>query len=251
MNLYYRVAGMVLLALWMSSCTSPKKILYFQDIKMDRVDTVSYSQSHRLQHGDIIEISVTSLETEDYTHFSRSGFRFSQDHAMQNAYVVDSSGLIQLPYLGNFKIAGATTMELREQLQQQLQAYLKDPTVNIRVMNLQISVLGEVARPGTFNLPDTKITLPQALSLAGDLTINARRSDVLIIREEQGLRTYHKLDLRKSETLASDYYYLKPNDVIYVEPSNTKIAQSDTRRWQTFTFITTAISLATILATRL
>lgn len=243
--------GLLLFSIFAFSCTSPKQILYFQDIDLNRIDTVAFTQQHSLAYGDIIEISVTSLESEDYIHFTRSGFRFSQDHAMQNAYVVDSTGIIQLPYLGDMNIKGLTTMEIRERLKLALQPFLKDPTVNVRVMNLKVSILGEVARPGTFNIPDTKISLPEALSLAGDLTINAKRNNVLIIREENGKRSYAKLDLRKSEVLGSPYYYLKPNDVVYVEPSRTRIASTDTRRWQLFTFITTSISLATILATRL
>lgn len=245
------LAALVSLCFSAMSCTSSKQILYFQDLNLQRSDSVNFVQSHRLEFGDIIEISVTSQESEDYVHFTRSGFRFNQDQEMQNAYVIDSTGVIELPYLGRILVKGLTTQELRARLREDLNPFLKDPTVNARIMNLKISILGEVARPGTFTIPDTKISLPQALSLAGDLTINAKRHNILIIREENGLRTYNRLDLRKSEVLGSPYYYLKPNDVVYVEPSKTRIASTDTRRWQLFTFITTSISLATILATRL
>lgn len=234
-----------------AACTSSKKILYFQGLDTKQVDSVNFNKVHLLQYGDIVEISVTSLEPEDYAHFTKSGFRLTQDQAIQNAYEVDSSGIISLPYIGSMYITGLSTIALRDRIMKGVEPYLQKATVNVRLMNLKISVLGEVAKPGTYQMPDMRVALPEALGLAGDLTISAKRSNILIIREEKGQRTYAKLDLRKPEVLSSPYYYLKPNDIIYVEPSRSKIAQNDTRTWQILAFLATAASLATILVTRL
>ena len=241
----------LIIGLIFSSCTSSKKILYFQGLDTNRVDSVRFDKVHLLQYGDMIEISVTSLEPDDYAHFSKSGFRVMQDQAVQNAYQVDSSGIISLPYIGPIAIAGLSTIELKQKITTAIEPYLQKATVNIRLMNLKISVLGEVARPGTYQIPDMRIALPEALGLAGDLTISAKRSNVLIIREEKGQRNYARIDLRKPDVLSSEYYYLKPNDIIYIEPSRSKIAQNDTRTWQVLALLSTVASLATILITRL
>lgn len=233
------------------SCTSPRKILYFQDLDINRVDSANFRKSHLLQFGDVVQIAVTSMEQEDYTQFMNSGFTLNESRAIQNAYTVDSSGIIVLPFIGEMKIEGLSTIELRNTIAKAIEPFLLKATVNVRLVNLKISVLGEVAKPGTYQMPDTRIALPEAIGLAGDLTISAKRNNVLIIREEAGRRTYARIDLRKSDILSSPYYYLRPNDIIYVEPGRSKIAQNDTRTWQVLTFITTAVSLATILATRL
>jgi polysaccharide export outer membrane protein len=204
-----------------------------------------------IENGDIIQISITSSEPNDYSHFSKSGFKISADQSEANAYLVDSSGSIDLPFIGSIEVKGKTKDQIKIELKEKLKPYLAYPTVNIRIINLRITLLGDVAKPGTYALNESSITLPEALGLAGDLNIGARRDNILIIGKVNGKRTYKRVDLRSNSILESKNYYLQTGDVIYVEPSKTKIAQNDTRRWQTMTFAATALSLLTIILLRL
>ena len=240
-----------LLLILFASCTSYKKIAYFQGVDSKRVDSVDFNKVYSLQFGDIVEISVTSLVADDYSHFEKSGFRITQDQSMQNSYSVDSSGMIDLPYIGQIKIAGVTIQDLKRTLRTAIEPYLQKATINVRLLNLKISVLGEVAKPGIYQMQDLRLALPEALGLAGDLTILGKRNNVLIIREENSRRSYARLDLTKADVLSSPYYYLKPNDVIYVEPSKGRIAQNNPRTWQILTFVTSTVSLATVIVIKL
>jgi polysaccharide export outer membrane protein len=233
------------------SCTSSKKIVYFQEISENQKDIDSVISSQHLEIGDVIQIAVTSSEPNDYSHFSKSGFKLTSDQADQDAYLIDSSGKIDLPYVGSIEAIGKTTIQIKNELKEKLAPYLSKNTVNVRVVNLRITVIGDVAKPGTYQLNDYKISIPEALGLAGDLNLGARRDNILIISKTNGKRIYKRIDLRSNSSLNSYSYYLKSGDIIYVEPSKTKIAQNDTRRWQTMTFAATALSLLTIILLRL
>jgi polysaccharide export outer membrane protein len=126
--------------------------------------------------------------------------------------------------LGKIKVEGLTRTQLVDLLTKKIKQYVTDPVVIIQFQNYKVTVIGEVRNPGTFNLPSERTTILQALGLAGDLTIQAKRDDVLLIRECDGKQIYYKIDLRKSELLSSPAYYVQQNDVIYVEPSTSRIA---------------------------
>lgn len=239
-----------LFVLVFSACTSPKQILYFQDLKSSARDTLVQGRDYRIQPKDILQVTVTSLNAEMDEVFSRSALRFEENGNLMTGYVVDSAGVIGLPYAGYLKVAGMTLFECRKLLTDSLSAALRNPIVNIRIANYSISILGEVNRAGTFQFPQDLVTVPQALSLAGDLTINARRDSVLLIREIDGVRSYQRFDLRRSDLFASPIYYLQNRDIIYVPPAKSKIAQTDTRRWQWFAFATTVLSLTTVIISR-
>jgi polysaccharide export outer membrane protein len=137
-------------------------------------------------------------------------------------YLVDSEGLINFPELGRIKVEGMTRIDLAEDLQEQLLKYVDKPIVNVRIVNFQVSVLGEVNRPGTFTITDEYLTVSKALGLAGDMTIYGKRKNVLVVREEDGSKSHAYLDLTQAEVLNSPYYYLKQNDVVYVEPNRAQ-----------------------------
>ncbi len=138
-------------------------------------------------------------------------------------YLVGEDGNIDFPTLGEMKVTGITGKELEKKLKQQLVNYLQDPVVTVRVENFQISILGEVSAPGTFEVKNDDISLPQALGLAGDITLSGKRSNILVVREENGTRTHAYLDLTDAAVINSPFYYLKQNDVVYVEPIGSKI----------------------------
>ena len=117
---------------------------------------------------------------------------------------------------------GLNRQELAAKLKDQIAAYVQDPIVNVRIVNFEVSVLGEVNRPGTFDIRDEYLSLPKALGLAGDLTIYGQRNNVLVMREENGVKTHAYLDLTDASVINSPYYYLKQNDVVYVEPNGAQ-----------------------------
>src|SRR5690606_10100188 len=141
------------------------------------------------------------------------------DNSVDNpvvGYLVDQNGEIQIPLIGSMKVEGLTTAKIREVLQESLLTYLNEPVVNIRILNFKISVMGDVLRPGVFTVQNERITIPEALSLAGDLHITAIRTNVILIRELEGERKFIPIDLTSKEFFDSPFFYLKNNDVIYV-----------------------------------
>ena len=161
-----------------------------------------------------------------------------------SGYLVTDNGTIELPLLGTLSVGGLTNVQAAELVRGKLKTFLKEPTVNVRNLNFRVSVLGEVARPALFTIPNERLTLPEALGLAGDLTIYGRRDNVLIIREENGKRTFARLDLTKRDAFRSAYYSLRPNDIVYVEPSQARIATAD----RTFQIIPIVLGVVSILA---
>jgi polysaccharide biosynthesis/export protein len=161
-------------------------------------------------------------------------------------YLVDASGTIEFPLLGTVKIAGLTTSQARDTLINKLKFYLKEPTVNVRFLNYRISVMGEVLHPGVYVIPNETITLPEALSLAGDLTIFGKRENVLVIRDENGKKVFGRIDLNSREVFSSPYYYLHVSDLVYVEPNKGRVAQTD-RTYQLLPVVLSALSFLSII----
>ncbi len=186
--------------------------------------------------NDILSITVGSLNPEatlifnnPTTNTSSTG---SNNYTQSTGYLVDQEGYIQFPVLGKIKVTGLTKMELTEFLRKTLvdKQLLLDPVVAIRYLNFRITVLGEVTHPMVVAVPNEKISLLEAIGMAGDLTIYARRDNVLLIREEKGKRIIKKLNLNSGDIFNSPYYYLKSNDILYVEPNKSKILSvSNTR----------------------
>lgn len=230
------------------SCKSSREITYFQNLDVNKTDSLIGKKMHKIASGDILQINVVTMNDDADRPFTKGGFIAS--NYPTPGYMVDSIGCIELPYLGSSLIKGMTTSEAGIMLKEKLSPFLKDPIISIKLMNFNIAVLGDVAKPGTFQITNERVSLPEALSLAGDLTITARRDNVILIREKNGLRTYARINLKKTDFFASPFYYLESNDIIYVEPSKAKIAQADTKTWQLLTFIVTSLSLITVLVLR-
>jgi len=208
------------------SCITRKDISYFQDIS----DSASVQKITRefeavIQAGDILSVHVTSLSQEASSFFNVVGE--TTDQQVANTYLVNALGEIEMPLIGAIKVGGSTSEIAKSNIKNKLQKYLVDPTVNLRIRNFKVTVLGEVDQPGVYTIPNEKITLIEALGLAGDMTIFARRINVLVIREESGERKFVKLDLTSKDLFESDYYYLHSNDILYVEPGKGKFASAD------------------------
>ncbi len=221
---------LLIASLFIQSCASKKDILYYQNIKSDSQDTISYLTS-KVQVNDILFIKVSALIAESAEPFniqvSQSGNVNIESYKIQG-YLVSQKGTITFPLMGDITVAGKSTEEIQDMLKKMLNdnGYIKDATVSVRIINSKVTVLGEVRAPGTYSFDEQNISLNQAIGYAGDLTINGVRKDVLLIREINGTRTYVRLDLTSSEWFNGPYYYVKQNDVIIVNPNGPKVLSS-------------------------
>mgnify|MGYP001027970718 FL=1 len=188
-------------SLMLLACSSRKDIVYYQDIDNMDFSSVEEINSHpKIQINDILNISTAALNPESVIPFSfNTGENNNQNRQVEllklTGYLVNSEGEINFPQLGKINVKGKTTQEVQSILEKKLSVYIKDPTVNVRIINYKFTIQGEVKQPGTFEVIEENITLPQALGLAGDLTINGRRDNILIYRQEGGERDIKRIDL--------------------------------------------------------
>ena len=212
----------------LTSCASKKDVYYFQDINSSSVE--NSFKFLNIQPGDILDIQIKALNPESVLIFQKQSVLMQQQLRVQDraidGYLVGENGTINLPIIGTVDTSEKTTNTLTLEIQEALSPYIKSPSVNIRLLNFRVSVLGEVARPGTFTVLEERVSLPQVLGLAGDLTINGDRNHVLLIRNENNQTVNQVIDLTKSDFLDSPFYFLKQNDIIYVRPNNAKVKSS-------------------------
>ena len=255
----------------LTSCASTKNIAYFQDISNNVKDTsqsIPYVPSNpSITPDDILLITVSGANpsaadmfnqgttgTNALTYIGATSTTesiYGRAADMKLGYLVDSSGYINFPVLGQIKLADLTLIQAQDTLQNRLISYLKDPLVNIRFLNYKITVLGEVAHPGTYSIPNQRITLLQALGLAGDMTIFGRRVNVMVIREKNGEREFGRINFNNSQSLfTSPFYYLQQNDIVYVEPRKSKLWNTDQAALRNVSIIATILSAVSILITR-
>ena len=242
--------------LLLTACTSSKKILYLQDVKPLKQQEIINQYEVKIHNDDLLAIIVNSKNPELALPFNMP--LISYQIGYQNGYsqrilgyLVDSDGNIDFPILGKIHVAGMTRKELNEHLKQRLidEDYIKDPIVTVQFLNFKISVMGEVNRPGSFDINSDRITLLEALSKAGDLTIYGRRDRVAVIREVDGIRTILYHDLRSSDIFQSPCYYLQQNDIVYVEPNKAKTGQSRINQNNSVSVWTSVISVLASIVT--
>jgi len=228
-----KIALLLLIASALGSCVSRKKIVYMQNIStVLPSEKISYEPS--IKPDDLLVINVFSPTPEAVMRFNLLTTQTSQSSnvtsgatAMQDpvfySYLVDINGNIHFPIIGDIKLGGLTKTQALEKLNTELKEYITDPIATIRITNFKVSVLGEVNSPGEITVVTERITLPEVLSKAGDLTIYGKRDNVLIIREANGQKTFNYVDLTKADFINSPFYYLTQNDIVIVEPNKTKV----------------------------
>lgn len=227
------------------SCTSSKKITYFKGA----LDTDSRAILGRIeapyQKGDILNITISSLNPKFDVEYNKT------DNNATKGYLINEDGNMQMPKLGNVGAVGLTKKQLTEKITSMIVAQneILNPIVEIRHLNFEVTVLGEVTNPSVITVPSEQISLVKAIGLAGDLTIFGKRDNILLIREENGYRSTQHININSSDFLSSEYYYLKPNDVIYVEPNKTKIASTD-RSQQIIPVVLSGISILILVLDR-
>lgn len=222
-----------------SSCVNTRKTTYFNDVQSGVYKTAYDAAPPVIHKNDLLSIYVTSLNADASLIFNAPAMpsttsASANGNTTQNVgYLVNEEGNIQFPVLGNIKAEGLTVRTLNDLITDSLtkKKLLVDPLVNIRFLNFRVTVLGEVGRPTVITVPNEKISILEAIGLAGDLTIYGKRDNVLLIREEEGKKIVKRIDLNDPATLTSAFYYLKSNDVIYIQPDRNKIASvSDFRQ---------------------
>ncbi|WP_026135882.1 polysaccharide biosynthesis/export family protein [Nafulsella turpanensis] len=256
------IATYLLLLVSLLSC-SKRNLLYFSSteeraVKMEHHINNSNNIDPKIQPNDLLSITVTSLSAEANVLFNKGevipvgnsgGYSNNGPNVYSEGYLVDKEGFIDFPVLGRIQLGGITKAEAKARINSKLVRYLKEPVVNIRFLNFRVTVVGEVSRPSTFTIPSEKITILEALGMAGDLTIYGKRENVLLIREEGGEKTLVRLNLNSKELLDSPYFYLQQNDVIYVEPNKAKIAQASSTR-NDISLGLSIVSILSIILTR-
>ena len=226
-----RLVLLLLPLFFMNSCATKKDILYFQDSEAYNNTLINYSNP-TLQPNDILNISVGALVPEAAIPYNKPTKGSSPTGNLElmklEGYLVSENNTILFPQLGVISTKNKTTAQLQEELVGLLENgdHLKNPTVNVRLLNAKVTVLGEVRSPGTFEFTEESVTILQALGRAGDLTINGKREDILLIREIDGVFNTTHINLTSAALLTSPFYFIKPNDVIMVNPNGPKIKSS-------------------------
>lgn len=242
----------------MTSCVQYEELVYFRKIDKEETvrpqipsDTIQNLIALTVQKNDVLTIMVNTFDPELSAPFnlinSQMGANAGQngDISPLVSYIVDENGQIDYPVLGKLNVLGLKMTEVESMLIDKLQIYLKDPVVNVRLVSFRISVLGEVERPGTFIINNDRITVLEALGMAGDLTPYANRTNVLVVREKDGIRQFEELDLQSSEIFKSEYYYLKQGDVVYVEPTKAKEATVRDQLGEVIPWVSAAVGAVT------
>jgi polysaccharide export outer membrane protein len=254
------LSSAVIILLLMCSCGSTKKLKYFQDISEANtaapIALAAYNEPI-IQPDDILAINVNTTDPAATLSInSRNGVYVNSSSPQSGSanplsgYLVSKEGDVEIPVLGKIKLAGLTTVQARTIVREKAIKSFNDPVVDVRFTNFRITVLGEVNRPASYILPNEQVTLLDAIGYAGDLTIYGRRTNVLLIRKSPDGRNFSvKLDMTKKETLNSPYYYLKQNDVVYVEPLKTKVLNNDNNLIKYLSLAATVFT-AVILAKR-
>lgn len=209
--------------IFLSSCSSKKQVIYFNDINFENQDKNIISVG-KIQPNDILSIIISSSSTELSAMYNLNQDQ-NQNSNIFPGYLVNLEGKITLPILGKITVKDLSMAQLEELLVKILieGKHLNEPIVTARLMNAKFTVLGEVNKPGTYTYSEQNISVLQALGYAGDLTINGKRENVLLIREENNAKTYTTIDMTSKQWFGSPYYYIKPNDVIYVNPNGPKV----------------------------
>jgi polysaccharide export outer membrane protein len=220
-----------LLVFLIFSCKSREEVVYYQNIDALAQAEQSNSYEIKIQPDDLLMIIVSADDPETAIPFNLSSVSVPSANTMMNirgqetiqSYLVDANGVIDFPVLGKLKLSGLTRSEVLQLFRDKISKYIKNPIINLRIMNFKISVQGEVTLPGTYNVPSERITLIEAISMAKDLTIYGKRDNILVIREVNGVKSYNRVDITKADFIHSPFYYLAQNDVVYVEPNKTRI----------------------------
>jgi polysaccharide export outer membrane protein len=250
----------ILLSTIFISCGSRKEVVYFNSESIGGVAVEQKSFTPVFKVDDFLSIIITAENPETAIPFNfpyglglrePMNYGYTSGTPLKAGFLIDEKGEVELPIIGRVKLAGLSRVEATELLRNIYSDYLQSPVVNINIHNFKVTVLGDCAKPGTFFIPNERITILEAIGLAGDLRMTAKRNNILVIRDRDGIRQEYRVDLTKSNILNSPVYYLEQNDVVYIEPNIT--ARSQAAFWRStgglFISLTSLIVTTVILIT--
>ena len=252
------IASFLLSLCLLLSCSSQKDIAYFNGVNSNSADSLNkkFYKIHeaRICPGDMLSITVTGLDPLAVAPFNLPLVSYATPGSDQlysaptlQSYLVDINGSINFPVIGSIKLAGLSKSQAIKYINDQLSPYLKNAIVTIQFMNYKVTVLGEVLRPGQYAISNERVTVLDALGLAGDMTIYGKRNNVLITRENNGKLEFVRLNLNSDEVFKSPYFYLQQNDVIYIEPNNVKSFNAQSQN--VTLYLSSVSTLAALLTT--
>ena len=255
-KLNYLVIICCLAAVFFSSCTTPQNAYYFKNLPRDTSinTTVSRLAESVIRKNDQLAISISSLNPEEDKVYNAAAMSLGAAIAgsTSNGYLVDMNGNIQLHRLGNLHAEGLTRRELKNKIETDIKPYLKDPVVTVKYLNHRVTVIGEVAKPQVIPMPEEQLSVLEVLGASGDITLLGKRNNILIIRETETGKQFKRLNLEDHSVFTSAWYYLKPDDVVYIEPNDKKVKdEKRARTQQTVSLAISGISLAIIILDRI
>lgn len=241
----------------LSSCVTQKQMAYFKSVDAASADSVNTrfhaAEEPRIAIGDQLLITVSALDPDaaapfnlPFVTYMAPGSETASTTPNVQSYIVDKDGYINFPVLGTLHLAGLTKSEAVSLLTDTLAPLLRKPIVNIRFMNWHVTVMGEVNRPGRYAVTDERITILDALAMAGDMTVYGQRDNILLTRENNGKLEFARLSLNNEEIFTSPYFYLQQNDVLYIEPNKVRAVNSQNLSLY-LSMVTTLGSLATVI----
>ncbi len=254
-----RILLLLLFFVSILSCKAPEDVVYFQDSK--NLEQISSTNSFTpvFKVDDIVSILVSATDMDAARPFNLMqgasvSLPSSDDGSggttgsggsgvSEPTYLIDEEGNIDFPVLGKLEIAGLTRIQVKDLIKEKLKVYINDPIVSVRLKNFKFTVIGEVSNPGSYTIPNERVTIIEALGMAGDMTIKGKRGNVMVIRESEGVNTYHRVDLTSKTIFESPVYYLAQNDVLYIEPNNSQVRTSKTNN-NTFGIVLSVIGVA-------
>lgn len=243
MKKYYIIASILIIML-VSSCTSYKSLLNYHETP--RISTVPQEilnyRPLKIEVNDVLTIRVSSRDALSLTPFTNNSE--AKDEVAENTFLVGNDGTIVFPTIGKINVIGLTTDEAQIEIVNSLNPYFQEePTVQLSLSNFKINVNGEVRSPGVFTSRSNRMSIVEAMTLAGDFTPYSRRDSILIIREENGFREFGYINFKNADLFKSEYFYLKQNDVIYVQPQSTKISTVRDPATRILPWIATAVTI--------
>jgi polysaccharide export outer membrane protein len=251
-------------SLFLVSCAPThtfRNMTYLADTTTESEKIVQAYPTMTIERGDRLGIRVSALNMQsaqfynggndvDPAALTAGSPNIGMTASAPVTYLVNDQGDIQFPQIGNLNVLHQTTRQIEDTLRTRLEQYLKEPAVTVQIVNFKINVLGEVNRPGPISVPDGKITVIDAISQAGDLTIDGFRDSIIVVREKDGIRTYGSFDLSSKTLYTSPYYYLKQGDLVYVRMNRNKLLGSDQKsnmRFRNLALVFAALSTAALL----
>jgi polysaccharide export outer membrane protein len=242
-NYLLKLIGVFIFLQFFTACKLKEKLVYFNKNSIDSNSTAVFNPI-KIKIDDYISVQVSDLDNETVSLFNP---KLRSDNTEEFGYLVDVTGQIALPVIGKISVLGLTKTDAEELIAKRLKEYLKNPIVQIRILNFKVTVLGDVKSPGTFNINSQRLSVLDAIGMAGDLKMNGLRNNILVVREDNGIKKEYRLDLTSKSVLTSPVFYLHQNDVVYVEPNLNSRMESTMFRSTTQFIISTITPILSII----